>query len=417
LVGLIPARKGSCAVPQAGVAGDIDFRRALVTGFPGYVHSRDIERGDPVIARDAVLRAAGLIPALMSEAELADHSGREYFRIAHADVDVPYVRYATKSRKCTRGVLAGVLEREASVQSVIRRELVVDARRNLVAVELARPAVDEVVDNVARGSLLARSIRQRHEGRVSDHFGRHGVELILRDNIARVRISNILELPVRSGYLARAAWIEKLPAPEGAAHRVGGGRRRLQVAAEIAIALFGRHDLRHRGAAAPLPVLLLIDEEERVLQERNRTAQVASELVLVVLWRARLPGRARIALVAREAARIAVEEVARLCLVVPIELPHPTVPLRGPGLGDHVHLRSCALAEFCRVVVGLDFEFLERIDTRLERDRVVQRVRIGGPVDLEGVLVRAQPVRRKPVRPAAPALGSRRHTRHEPRKL
>src|SRR4029434_10308868 len=166
------------------------------------------------------------------------------------------------------------------------------------------------------------------EGRVSDHFGRHGVELLLRDNIPRVWIPNILELPVGGGHLARAAWIEKLPAPEGAAHRVGGRRRRLQEAAEIAIALVGRHDLRHRRAAAPLPVLLLIDEEERVLQERNRTAQVASELVLVVLGGALLPSRARIAVVAREAPRIAVEEVARLCPVVPIELPHPAVPLR-----------------------------------------------------------------------------------------
>src|SRR3954470_9890515 len=113
----------------------------------------------------------------------------------------------------------------------------------------------------------------------------------------------------------RRARIEKLTATKSPAERIRGRLRRLQVAAEIAVTLVWHHHLRHGRSTAPLPVLFLIDEKESIFEERNRTAEVASELVLVILRRARLAGGGRIGFVAREASRVAVEEISRLCLI------------------------------------------------------------------------------------------------------
>ena len=91
--------------------------------------------------------------------------------------------------------------------------------------------------------------------------------------------------------------------------------------------------------------------------------------------------------------------------------------LLGARLGHDVDLRPGTLPELRRVVVGLDLELLQRVDTGAHADSVVEGVGVGRAVDLECVLVGPQAVRREAVGASAASLCTRGNARHQKGEL
>jgi hypothetical protein len=190
-----------------------------------------------------------------------------------------------------------------------------------------------IVFGFRRGVVaIGRPVRPRHE--LLDQFQRHRTEPLRGNDVAGKRQAR-LRVPQRGA------------------------------ASEVSRALRVRQDDDFGGIATPVAVCLVIAEaEDPILQDWS--ADAAAELVL--LQRGLRGGRTG-------------EEIARLKLVVPIELPGRTVQLVGASLRDHVHDRAGVAAEFGAVRMRLDLEFLNGVRRRAHHETRIERVVVAGAVE------------------------------------
>src|SRR5262249_39909357 len=100
--------------------------------------------------------------------------------------------------------------------------------------------------------------------------------------------------------------------------------------------------------------VLKIREEERFIAN-DTSADGAAELVLAELG-------------TRDAGSIR-KEIVRVQLVVAEVLIQATMEGVGAGLGDEVDNRATGAADFGRIVIGVDLDFLNGIDRRPEKNR------------------------------------------------
>ena len=120
-------------------------------GFSDEVHAGHVERAQPVLARDPVLRAAFLEPSLVAKSELANHRWLEYLGVGDRGVDISKIILGAESREDARDVLASILKAEAAEDRVVVGKLVIDPAAEKLTVQFGRPAVEPVLEDIAVG--------------------------------------------------------------------------------------------------------------------------------------------------------------------------------------------------------------------------------------------------------------------------